>query len=275
MRFLFDSDCAEDDIARAFKRGRCGMWKPGLRSFLALCALACAVSAFRAHAEDPPATPPPAEPKDFKDLKGGSGSSDSRPFLLLVDTAECKLFLYKMETSNGGHVVLNSHREYLYDLAFDEWPPAKGKGGKLASTEDAESAIRKSEDYKKSVEEKKAKDVESFLRAVLQIEKGKGKGKTLVVSGGMQGVEAEGLIELSVYRQTFIYLTDHAHHRILTYQIDGDKLQFVATRNIEYDLKLPNSSDIGSYNSFEEVKELYKKWEKKQKEKEKDKEAGK
>lgn len=238
------------------------MMKPGLRSFMALAALVCA----GALADDPP-----PDPKDFKDLKGGGGGGDSRPFLLLVDTAECKLFLYKMETAIGGHVMLNSHRDYLYDLALDEWPPAKGRGSKLGTTDEVEGAIKKSEDYKKAVEEKKAKNVDEFLKNVLQIEKGKGKGKTLVACGTLQGVEAEGKIQLSVYRQVFIYLTDHAHHKILTYQIDGDKLVFVAARNIEYDLKLPNSNDYGAYVSFEEIKKIYKAWEKKQKEREKDK----
>ena len=168
--------------------------------------------------------------------------------LVMVNALERKLLVYRLDQGTMGQLMLNANRDYLYDLAFDEWPISKVRA---ATSLDMRKLIEESDDYKKDKEAKKVKDVEEFIKGNQQT-KGLGikesDGKTLLVTvtpvgGGQQS--------------SLLYLTDKANKKILIYEIANDKVVFLASRRYEYDEKLPFSGNYSKFESYEEVK---KKW---------------
>lgn len=181
--------------------------------------------------------------------------------LFMVNTLERKILVYRTDGgAGGGRLMLNAVRDYKYDLALDEWPPSKGRGG-IPTTKDLADMFADTPEYKKDKKEGKAnKGIDDWVKTVRLQKEGAGQTLLLTVNPAAGGGNNQA---------DQVWLTDKTYKKILVYTMIADKLSLIAVRKYEYDEKIPWSADFNRFISYQEVKKLWEEEQRKEKEKEK------
>ena len=184
----------------------------------------------------------------------GAGGSQA---MVMVDTLERKILVYRLDANSSGKLMLNAVRDYKYDLFEDEWPPKKGAGDFKAVMDE----IKDREEYKKAKKEGKdgaEKGVADWVKGKLKESTGQTAVVTSSPASGGSGSQPD-----------LLWIVDKANKKLLVYQMASDKLDFLACRKYEYDQKLPDAQQFSSFVPFLEVKKKWQEWQKKQEEEEK------
>jgi hypothetical protein len=184
---------------------------------------------------------------------GGAGGDQT---LFTVNTTERKIFVYRLDQNNIGHLMLNAYRDYKYDLFLDEWPP-KASASPLSAQAVSKLIQQNSADYKNDRKENKVKDVDEFVKKWLK----DSKGQTLLTTVFPQAGGNRTTKDL-------VYLTDKANKKILVYTMENNTLTLLAVRKYSYDEYLPWSGNLAAFIPFSEMK---KKWEEEKKKEEEEK----
>ncbi len=228
----------------------------------------------------PPVTPPPPSGSP---ASSGGGATEQVLYVVRVNPETRKILVFRMSAPLEGALMLNSIRDYTYDLVLDEMEPQR----EFLTTAQVRRSLEKHPEYKKEKEEfdkthkGKKFDVDTWLAG----DKSPLKKSDTVVLINQQGITEwtaggkEPALFTSIYFTGYFYLVDEANKKILAYQIQSGRLNFVSARKWDYDDRLEiydkklhatTSADFPKYMSMKEIKAEVERQEKEKKEAEKE-----
>jgi hypothetical protein len=164
-------------------------------------------------------------------------SSASEEYVLMVDTVQHVLTLYKMtQVGSNKMVTLLATRSYAWDLHLDEFPPVDNKGKPRRWEEKLQNPLFIKQIAQRQADNK-AKAAKQEPKA-LEMPKSSA-GKTMMLTQGTA---------VGTNPQHNFWIIDNSSDgkKILAYQYDGrtNTIQLISARRFDEDLKLANSDKL-------------------------------